>query len=76
MAIWKVRAWMLTIPVIVAAVEWPMLGARLSGSQCVGGGLVLGGLALLIRLERAAPATCEADAGLAPAKALVNTEAE
>jgi len=51
MAIWKLRAWMLTTPVAVAAVEWPLWGNRLSLTQCLGAAMVLGGLAVLIRVE-------------------------
>lgn len=48
--IWKLRAWLLLAPVLVAAVEW-LLGVRLSALQALGGGLVLGGLLLLVRIE-------------------------
>ena len=51
MDIWKLRTFMLSAPVITAAVEWPLWGARLSAAQCLGGAIVLGGLAVLIHVE-------------------------
>jgi drug/metabolite transporter (DMT)-like permease len=50
MPVWKLRAWLLLSPVLVAIVEW-FWGVRLSRSQCLGAAMVLGGLAALIRME-------------------------
>ena len=47
---WKLRAWLLLSPVLVAIVEW-LWGVRLSLSQWLGAAMVLGGLAALIRME-------------------------
>lgn len=51
MNVWKLRTFMLSAPVLMAAVEWPLLGARLSGEQIAGALIVLAGLAVLIRME-------------------------
>ena len=48
--VWKLRAWLLLSPVLVAIVEW-LWGVRLSLSQWLGAAMVLGGLAALIRME-------------------------
>jgi len=48
--LWKLRAWLLLAPVLVALVEW-LLGVRLTVAQTIGGVLVLGGLLLLVRIE-------------------------
>jgi drug/metabolite transporter (DMT)-like permease len=50
MEVWRLRAWMLASPVLVAVVEW-LLGVRLGWSQWLGAAMVLGGLATLIRME-------------------------
>jgi drug/metabolite transporter (DMT)-like permease len=51
MDVWKLRMFMLSAPVITAAVEWPLWGIRLVPLQWAGAGVILGGLALLIRIE-------------------------
>lgn len=51
MNVWKLRTFMLSAPVLMAAVEWPLLGSRLSGGQVAGALIVLAGLAVLIRME-------------------------
>jgi drug/metabolite transporter (DMT)-like permease len=51
MDVWKLRMYMLSAPVLAAAVEWPLWGVRLAPLQWVGAGVILGGLALLIRIE-------------------------
>lgn len=51
MAVWKLRAYLLSAPVMVAVVEVPVYGVRLSLSQLVGATLVLGGLGWLIHTE-------------------------
>ena len=51
MSVWKLRMYMLCAPVLSVAVEWPLWGARLSVLQCLGGFLILGGLAAMILLE-------------------------
>jgi len=48
--LWKLRAWLLLAPVLVALVEW-LLGVRLGGLQWVGAALILGGMLTLIGLE-------------------------
>ncbi|MHC4404520.1 MAG: DMT family transporter [Planctomycetota bacterium] len=56
MDVWKLRTFMLAAPVITAAVEWPLWGVRLSAYQGLGAAVILGGLAVLIRIEaRAEP---------------------
>jgi drug/metabolite transporter (DMT)-like permease len=50
-AVWKLRAWTLTAPVLVAVVEWLCWGVHLDFSQCVGAAMVLGSLAVLARIE-------------------------
>jgi drug/metabolite transporter (DMT)-like permease len=68
MEVWRLRAWMLASPVLVAAVEW-LLGVRLGASQWLGAAIVLGGLALLIHLELRARAAQPATAAASgPAK--------
>jgi drug/metabolite transporter (DMT)-like permease len=51
MAIWKLRTWLLLTPMAVAAAEWLLWDSRLKPAQTVGAAIVLGGLAVLIRLE-------------------------
>lgn len=64
MEVWRLRAWLLATPVLVAVVEW-LMGVRLALSQWLGAALVLGGLALLIRMElRACRAPCPESADL------------
>jgi len=50
MEVWRLRAWLLASPVLVAVIEWS-LGLRLGWTQWVGAGLVLGGLAAMVRME-------------------------
>ena len=47
---------MLSAPVLTAAVEWPLWGVELTRLQYAGAVIVLGGLAVLIRLESRASA--------------------
>ena len=51
MDVWKLRMYMLSAPVITAAVEWPLWGARLVPLQWLGAVIILGGLAVLILIE-------------------------
>lgn len=51
MDVWKLRTFMLSAPVMTAAVEWPLWGLRLSPLQCLGGAIILAGLAVLIHVE-------------------------
>ncbi|HIQ20351.1 MAG TPA: DMT family transporter [Planctomycetes bacterium] len=51
MAVWKLRAWLLLTPVVVAGLEWAIWGVRPGGGQCVGAALILAGLAGLVRAE-------------------------
>jgi O-acetylserine/cysteine efflux transporter len=51
MDVWKLRMFMLSAPVLTAAVEWPLWGMRLSAAQWWGAGIILGGLAVLIHVE-------------------------
>jgi len=58
MDVWKLRTFMLSAPVITAAVEWPLWGVRLSWLQCLGAATVLAGLAVLIRIEARSASRC------------------
>ncbi len=51
MDVWRLRMYMLSIPVLTAAVEWPLWGFKLSNLQCLGGAIILACLAALIRME-------------------------
>ena len=51
MDVWKLRAFMLSAPILTAAVEWPLWGFRLSAWQWLGAAIILGGLGVLIRVE-------------------------
>jgi len=51
MDVWRLRMFMLSIPVLTAAIEWPLWGLPLTTWQCVGGGIILACLALLLRME-------------------------
>jgi drug/metabolite transporter (DMT)-like permease len=51
MEVWRLRMFMLSTPVITAAVEWPLWGVRLAPLQWLGAAIILGGLAVLIRIE-------------------------
>jgi drug/metabolite transporter (DMT)-like permease len=55
MEVWRLRAWLLATPVLVAVAEWG-LGLRLGWTQWLGAAMVLGGLAVLIRMELGATA--------------------
>lgn len=62
--VWKLRMFMLTAPVLIAVVEWPLWGIELSMYQCLGAAIILAGLAALIQIERrlaageSAPTSC------------------
>ena len=51
MDVWKLRTFMLSAPLITAAIEWPLWGVRFSTLQWLGAAIILGGLAALIRIE-------------------------
>ena len=51
MDVWKLRTYMLAAPLLTVAVEWPVWGVRLVPLQWLGAGIILGGLAVLIRIE-------------------------
>ena len=51
MAVWKLRAWMLSTPVLVAILEWRLWHVHLSVLQLSGAAIVLGGLGTLIWFE-------------------------
>ena len=51
MSVWKLRTFMLSAPVITVGIEWPLWGAGPSGLQCLGGLIILSGLAGLICIE-------------------------
>lgn len=51
MEVWKLRAWLLAAPVLVALLEWLTWGVRLSTAQFLGAAMVLGGLAALVHME-------------------------
>ena len=55
--VWKLRTYMLTAPLLVAAIEWPLWGLEFSPVQCCGAAMILGGLVLCIRIESRAKAT-------------------
>jgi len=50
-AVWKLRAWTLSAPVLVAVFDWLIWDTHLDFGQCVGAALVLGGLAVLVHIE-------------------------
>ncbi len=54
MPVWRLRAWMLLAPVLVAAVEWPVWGIRFTSAQVCGALIIVSGLVALIRMERIA----------------------
>jgi drug/metabolite transporter (DMT)-like permease len=56
MPVWKLRAWMLLAPVLVAIVEWCIWGIAISPMQLCGALMLLTGLAVLIYEERLQPA--------------------
>jgi drug/metabolite transporter (DMT)-like permease len=59
--VWRLRAFMLSAPVMAAAVEWPLWGERFTWSQGIGAGIILAGLAVLIAIEaRSAAAQTQA----------------
>ena len=51
MDVWKLRMYLLATPVVTAAVEWPLWGMHLALLQWLGAAIILGGLAVLIRIE-------------------------
>ncbi len=51
MDVWKLRMFMLATPVLTAVIEWPLWGIELSPLQWLGAAIILGGLAVLIRME-------------------------
>ena len=51
MDVWKLRMFMLATPVLAAVVEWPLWGMKMSPLQWLGGAIILGALAVLIRME-------------------------
>ena len=61
MDVWKLRMYMLSAPVLTAAVEWPLWGLRLAPLQWLGAAIILGGLAVLIRIEARAHVGPEAE---------------
>ncbi len=61
MDVWKLRMYMLSAPVLTAAVEWPLWGLRLALLQWLGAAIILGGLAVLIRIEARAHVGPEAE---------------
>jgi drug/metabolite transporter (DMT)-like permease len=52
MRVWTLRAFMLSAPVMAAAVEWPLWGERLTLLQGAGAAIILAGLAALIVIEK------------------------
>jgi drug/metabolite transporter (DMT)-like permease len=60
MDVWKLRMYLLAAPVLTAAVEWPLWGIHLAPLQWLGAGIILGGLAVLIRVESRVKAPPEA----------------
>lgn len=67
MDVWKLRTFMLTAPVLTAIVEWPLWGIPVSPLQGLGALIILGGLAVLIRIESrvSAEGSSAADAAVA-----------
>jgi len=55
MAVWKLRTFMLTAPLLVAVVEWPLFGFHLHPLQMLGEAIILLGLLVLIVLDSHAP---------------------
>jgi drug/metabolite transporter (DMT)-like permease len=55
MPVWKLRAWMLLAPVLVALVEWAIWGITVTPLQLCGALILLTGLAVLIYEERLQP---------------------
>ena len=56
MDVWKLRTFMLSAPIVTAGVEWFVWGGPMSRLQLVGALIILGGLAVLIRVESRASA--------------------
>ena len=62
MPVWKLRTWMLAVPMLVAGADRLLWGTRLTCWQWLGTGLLLSGLAVLIQLERKDREACAAEA--------------
>ena len=69
MDVWKLRTYMLSAPVLTAAVEWPLWGIRLAPLHWLGAAIILGGLAVLIRIEARSQGGPETELPLAGALA-------
>ncbi len=52
MPVWKLRTWMLAVPVLVALADWLFWGTCLNGQQSLGAAMVMGGLVVLTFVER------------------------
>lgn len=52
MRVWTLRAFMLSAPVMAAAVEWQLWGERLTALQGVGAAIILAGLGVLVVIEQ------------------------
>jgi drug/metabolite transporter (DMT)-like permease len=74
MSVWRLRTWLLLTPVLVAVIEWPVWGTRLSASQCVGAAIILAGLAALIRIEARASVADTDDASTEAAEPAQQSE--
>ena len=61
MRVWTLRAFMLSAPVMAAAVEWPLWNERLTVLQGMGAVIILAGLGVLIVIEKRSqsPSTAE-----------------
>ncbi len=62
MPVWKLRTWMLVVPMLVAFADWLLWDTQLTGWQWLGTGLLLGGLAALIQIERRGRVSSESGA--------------
>lgn len=51
MDVWKLRLFMLSVPLLTGLVEWPLWGGRFSPEQWLGAAVIVAGLAVLIRIE-------------------------
>ena len=52
MRVWTLRAFMLSAPVMAAAVEWSLWGERMTVPQGLGAAIILAGLGVLIAIEK------------------------